>query len=992
MTTRSRSIIMEIILIFCSLVVFFGDSTTAQNPCITPNQEEGKCVPLRQCDELYKLLSLTLNNDQLELLRKSQCATIGRNPYVCCSNSPPPPSASESDFPPPGQCGTQFKERIIGGEETDIGEYPWMALLKYTKLNGQGGGYYCGGAIIHKDYVVTAAHCIRGSSLIKNRFKLTSIRLGEHNLQSEKDCAEISNECADPVKDVLVAEEIVHENYASESSQQAHDIALIRLAESIHFTDWIRPICLPFASYLRNKNFDDSTVVVVGFGKTENASRSEIKMKLEMKGFNLNRCNNVYKLAGITLADHQLCAGGEQGRDSCSGDSGGPLLADDLLNKANPYSYLVGVVSFGPKICGTPGFPGVYTRIDKHLDWILSHELVKVMNQIAMAGHAGAASGGFVEIREQAIKTHFMFLHTLAGRIRVAKIASYPYQLPEDEEELAEGGAPAEKVARMTIDEEDEGSEPQHDEPEADDEGEADMVHQMDETFGGFQPPGASSPAQPGGSSEDMGVEQTSRPVFKSQRGPDRNIMLDVQPTPVSSSTPSGSVAQLPATTSGIGGKRKRKDSPLLLHRRRSTGDSKEVATRVLKTIFQNMRIFNKKDELKNLRNWTICTIDCKGKSAHQAGTFTLFGTRRTQATECPVLYRNCLLSLIITSNLAKNPCTTPDQKNGVCISLQQCPPALKIVKNYHTSTRSQIDSVRQAQCGSVGNTPLVCCEEPTFKESDFPQPGQCGTQLKVRIIGGTETTITDYPWMALIEYTKNGQKRFLCGGSLINKDYILTAAHCISATKLVQSGWKPTSVRLGEHDLSTERDCEDRDCAPPVVNVDIGEINVHEAYEPSSSTQYHDIALIRLSRSVEFTEFIKPVCLPFAPNLRDANLDDVSLSVSGFGRTENGTSSDVKLKLDINGFNWDRCNNLYGRRLVHQQLCAGGIEGKDSCSGDSGGPLMRDVKLMRTLPVTYLAGIVSRGHRHCGTVGYPAIYTRVDEFLYWIRHHMKHF
>lgn len=40
---------------------------------------------------------------------------------------------------------------------------------------------------------------------------------------------------------------------------------------------------------------------------------------------------------------------------------GGPLMAEDLSNRLNPYSYLVGVVSFGPRICGTPGFPGVYT-------------------------------------------------------------------------------------------------------------------------------------------------------------------------------------------------------------------------------------------------------------------------------------------------------------------------------------------------------------------------------------------------------------------------------------------------------------------------------------------------------------------------------------------------------------------------------------------------------------------------------------------------------
>lgn len=52
------------------------------------------------------------------------------------------------------------------------------------------------------------------------------------------------------------------------------------------------------------------------------ASRSEVKLKLEVNGFNLNQCSNVYRRASITLGTNVLCAGGEEGKDSCSGDSG----------------------------------------------------------------------------------------------------------------------------------------------------------------------------------------------------------------------------------------------------------------------------------------------------------------------------------------------------------------------------------------------------------------------------------------------------------------------------------------------------------------------------------------------------------------------------------------------------------------------------------------------------------------------------------------------
>lgn len=84
------------------------------------------------------------------------------------------------------------------------------------------------------------------------------------------ECFIFQGECANPVLDVPVAETIVHENYVPQSALQNNDIALIRLAQSVQFTDWIRPVCLPFSQTLRNKNYDNAPLVVAGFGKTEN--------------------------------------------------------------------------------------------------------------------------------------------------------------------------------------------------------------------------------------------------------------------------------------------------------------------------------------------------------------------------------------------------------------------------------------------------------------------------------------------------------------------------------------------------------------------------------------------------------------------------------------------------------------------------------------------------------------------------------------------------
>lgn len=73
--------------------------------------------------------------------------------------------------------------------------------------------------------------------------------------------------------------------------------------------------------------------------------------------------------------------------------------------------------------------------------------------------------------------------------------------------------------------------------------------------------------------------------------------------------------------------------------------------------------------------------------------------------------------------------------------------------------------------------------------------------------------------------------------------------------------------------------------CNDPPVDVTVSEIIVHENYQPSSKNQHHDIALLRLSRSVAYTDFIKPICLPLDSSVQGLNLDGTTLVVSGWGQ-----------------------------------------------------------------------------------------------------------
>lgn len=85
-----------------------------------------------------------------------------------------------------------------------------------------------------------------------------------------------------------------------------------------------------------------------------------------------SQCSQVYKQAKVTLGPGQLCAGGETGKDSCRGDSGGSLMSTVAEQQGEINWFAVGIVSFGPSPCGTTGWPGVYTNVGHYIQWIVS--------------------------------------------------------------------------------------------------------------------------------------------------------------------------------------------------------------------------------------------------------------------------------------------------------------------------------------------------------------------------------------------------------------------------------------------------------------------------------------------------------------------------------------------------------------------------------------------------------------------------------------------
>lgn len=113
---------------------------------------------------------------------------------------------------------------------------------------------------------------------------------------------------------------------------------------------------------------------VAGWGTTNitQSTTSKIPMVVKVPTLETNKCSNSFNIKLRINATSQMCVGGEENKDSCGGDSGGPLMHAEAVN-GPPRYYAIGLVSFGVKHCGKKDKPAIYTRVAAFMPWILDH-------------------------------------------------------------------------------------------------------------------------------------------------------------------------------------------------------------------------------------------------------------------------------------------------------------------------------------------------------------------------------------------------------------------------------------------------------------------------------------------------------------------------------------------------------------------------------------------------------------------------------------------
>ncbi|XP_055607557.1 melanization protease 1-like [Uranotaenia lowii] len=294
---------------------------------------------------------------------------------------------------------------------------------------------------------------------------------------------------------------------------------------------------------------------------------------------------------------------------------------------------------------------------------------------------------------------------------------------------------------------------------------------------------------------------------------------------------------------------------------------------------------------------------------------------------------------------------------------------------------RTTVPNLRPTKGTTTTTTPTTTTSTTAKPTRAVVKQYSCGLPVLSRLqhmsIGGTDAKRGHYPWMApLFDQDDVDDPKFICGSSIINKKYLITAAHCVMDQ--MDDFLPPERILAipGMHNLDDFMD-------PNVVFSSLQSITVNDGYV-SDDLNDADVALLRLKNELKFTDYIIPVCVWN----QESDLDKVvglEGTTAGWGLTENGQT---KTPTSINSFIVSRqdCNQNLDRAYAYNAkiFCADG-RGTVPCRGDSGSGMV-----IKRGNQFFLRGVVSKGlldrdTLKCDTTKH-AVYTDIAKFRHWMK------
>jgi secreted trypsin-like serine protease len=234
-------------------------------------------------------------------------------------------------------------------------------------------------------------------------------------------------------------------------------------------------------------------------------------------------------------------------------------------------------------------------------------------------------------------------------------------------------------------------------------------------------------------------------------------------------------------------------------------------------------------------------------------------------------------------------------------------------------------------------------------------------------VVGGSETPDGKYPFVAALLNTNSGNtptEQQFCGGSLIDQDSVLTAAHCFNRIGSPQ----PIRVTVGRTVLDSTQGQVRR----------VSSISIHPSYDPPTTHNAHDVAILQLGRAVKR---IKPINLATSTQ-NDLETPGRDARVAGWGSTvaqpaqgppKEPSHPDRMHEAQVPLVSDAQAKMAYGGSYFEALMVAAGRDNLDTCQGDSGGPMFAQAAGGYTQ-----IGITSFGNG-CGEAANPGVYTEVN-------------
>jgi len=255
------------------------------------------------------------------------------------------------------------------------------------------------------------------------------------------------------------------------------------------------------------------------------------------------------------------------------------------------------------------------------------------------------------------------------------------------------------------------------------------------------------------------------------------------------------------------------------------------------------------------------------------------------------------------------------------------------------------------------------------------------------RIIGGTEATPNSWPWQ--ISFQTRGDNFHFCGGVIVNKDWIVTAAHCCLALgRPVLSNFQ---IRVGAHDIT-------RGSENGATTHTLSQIIVHPNYDDNNIE--NDYCLLKVSTPIVFSSAVSPVCLGteaheasgttcwatgWGDTIGDggAGLRNLAnpFSVKSTNLRSTREAATRLRQVDLKLLSYDECQKIWGPfgGIVESNICAMNPR-KHICQGDSGGPIV-----CASNGQYHLVGVSSFVYRGCTKPGVPGVFARTSFVNGWI-------